>query len=178
MEALFAMAGPRGEFPFTLFRKLSGQSVAHALAGRLAHRVRQGDAVIDTVDDRYGVNRALAGGYEWLGAMDGPDMGFNRPLEHFIDSIRAGKESWSSGRDNLGTLKWRLVRKPLGNRGEPSSEYPEAAGGETRRRRGHYRRGRGQGHFCKIPARGGANLIFIYNSDRFRVQGLSSSVGT
>jgi predicted dehydrogenase len=114
MEAVFAMAGPLSEFPFTYSGSLVGKALRTPWPGVWRIEFDKETVVIDTVDGRYGVYRARADGYEWLGAMDGPDMGFNRPLEHFIESIRAGREPWSSGRDNLGTLKMALGAETFG----------------------------------------------------------------
>jgi predicted dehydrogenase len=114
MEALFEMAGPQGEFPFTYSGSLVGKAPRTPWPGVWRIEFDKETVVVDTVEGRYGVYRALAEGFEWLGAMDGPDMGFNRPLAHFIESIRAGKEPWSSGRDNLGTLKMALGAETFG----------------------------------------------------------------
>ena len=108
IEAVFDMASPHGDFPFTYSGSLVGKAPRTPWPGVWRIEFDKETVVVDTVDGRYGVYRAHADGFEWLGDMEGSDMGFNVSLAHFIDCIVAGKEPWSSGRDNLGTLKMAL----------------------------------------------------------------------
>jgi predicted dehydrogenase len=72
MEALFEMAGPQGEFPFTYSGSLVGKGPRTPWPGVWRIEFDKETVVVDTADGRYGVYRALADGIEWLGAMDAP----------------------------------------------------------------------------------------------------------
>ena len=98
MEALFEMAGLHGEFPFTYSGSLIGKAPRTPWPGVWRIEFDKETVVVDSVDGRYGVYRAHADGFEWLGTMDGPTWASNSPLAHFIGCIRAGKEPWCSGR--------------------------------------------------------------------------------
>ena len=108
IECLFDIKSAGGNFPFTYSGSLVGKAPRTPWPGLWRIEFDTETLVVDTIDGRYGVFRADADGFEWLGRFDGDDMLFNLPLSHFLKSIRLGKEPWSSGRDNLGTLKMAL----------------------------------------------------------------------
>ena len=108
IEALFDMAGPQGAFPFAYSGSLVGKAPRTPWPGHWRIEFDKETVVVDTVEGRYGVYRAHAHGFDWLGRFDDEGMLFNLPLAHFIECIISGKEPWSSGRDNLGTLRMAL----------------------------------------------------------------------
>jgi len=114
IEALFDMSGPGGAFPFTYSGSLVGKAPRTPWPGHWRIEFDRETVAVDTIEGRYGVYRAHTGGYEWLGRFDGDDMLFNLPLAHFIDCVLSGQEPWSSGRDNLGTLKMALGVETFG----------------------------------------------------------------
>jgi predicted dehydrogenase len=116
MEALFDMRGVHGQFPFTYSGSLIGKAPRTPWPGFWRIEFDTQTIVVDRVEGRYGVHRAHAEGFEWLGKFDGDDMLLNLPLAHFISSIRAGSEPWCSGRDNLGTLRMALGAEVYGPR--------------------------------------------------------------
>jgi predicted dehydrogenase len=116
IEAVFDMSGAQGAFPFTYSGSLVGKAPRTPWPGCWRIEFDGETIAVDTVEGRYGVYRAHADGYDWLGRFDGDDMLFNLPLAHFVDCILSGKEPWSSGRDNLGTLKMALGVETFGRR--------------------------------------------------------------
>ncbi|MGN6101176.1 MAG: Gfo/Idh/MocA family protein [Devosia sp.] len=116
MEAVFELSGPTGQFPFTYSGSLVGKAPRTPWPGVWRLEFDRETLVVDTIEGRYGIYRAHAEGYEWLGPMDDADGWFAAPFAHFIDSVTAGKEPWSSGRDNLGSLKMALGGEFFGPR--------------------------------------------------------------
>jgi predicted dehydrogenase len=116
IEALFDMKGKATDFPFTYTGSLVGRAPRTPWGGKWRIELDKETLVVDSIDGRYGVYRAHAEGHEWLASFDGETMGFNRPFEHFIESIGSGTEPWSSGRDNLGTMKMALGAEFFGSR--------------------------------------------------------------
>jgi len=116
IEALFDMQGKATDFPFTYTGSLVGRAPRTPWGGKWRIEFDTETLVIDEIDGRYGVYRAHAGGTEWLASFDGETMGFNRPFEHFVECLVAGTEPWSSGRDNLGTMKMALGAQFFGKR--------------------------------------------------------------
>jgi predicted dehydrogenase len=116
IEAVFEMASPKGQFPFTYSGSLVGKAPRTPWPGVWRLEFDKETLVVDTVAERYGIYRAHADGYEWLGPMDDAEGWFAAPFEHFIDAVQAGREPWSSGRDNLGSLKMALGGEFFGAR--------------------------------------------------------------
>jgi predicted dehydrogenase len=116
IEGLYDMAGPDNQFPFTYTGSLVGKAPRTPWPGVWRIEFDKDTLVIDTVDGRYGIYRAHADGHKWLGRIDGDDMLFELPLIHFAQSIRNGTEPWSSGRDNLGTMKMALGAEVFGKK--------------------------------------------------------------
>ena len=117
IEAVFEMTGARGAFPFTYSGSLVGKAPRTPWPGVWRIEFDQETLVVDTIEGRYGVYRANADGYQYLGPMDDDDTWFSAPFAHFIESVRAGKEPSSSGRDNLGSLKMALGGEYFGAKG-------------------------------------------------------------
>jgi predicted dehydrogenase len=116
VEAVFEMSSPNGQFPFTYSGSLVGKAPRTPWPGVWRIEFDKETLVVDTIGERYGIYRAHAEGYEYLGPMDAADTWFSAPFAHFIDSILAGKEPWSSGRDNLGSLRMALGAEIFGER--------------------------------------------------------------
>ena len=114
MEALFEMEGPGQRFPFTYSGSLVGKAPRTPWSGFWRIEFDAQTVLVDAVEGRYGVYRAHAEGYEWLGPFDAETMLLNLPLAHFIACVREGREPWSSGLDNLGTLKMALGAETFG----------------------------------------------------------------
>lgn len=116
IEGLFDMQGPSGVFPFTYSGSLVGRAPRTPWPGLWRIEFDKETLVVDTVEGRYGLYRAHADGFEWLGRFDGDDMMFGVPLDHFVQCVRDGKEPWTSARDNLGTLKMALGAEIFGDK--------------------------------------------------------------
>lgn len=116
IEALFDMRGQATDFPFTYTGSLVGRAPRTPWGGKWRIELDTETLVVDEIEGRYGVYRAHADGYEHLASFDGESMGFNRPFEHFVACLASGEEPWSSGRDNLGTLKMALGAEYFGKR--------------------------------------------------------------
>jgi predicted dehydrogenase len=114
IEALFDMAGPKGEFPFTYSGNLVSKAPRTDWPGRWRFEFDKQTVVLDTFEGRYGLYASNVDTQEWIGRYDGEDMSFNLPFQHFLDCLASGKEPWSSGRDNLGTLKMALGAEYFG----------------------------------------------------------------
>lgn len=114
IEALFDMEGPKGTFPFTYSGNLVSKAPRTPWPGRWRFEFDRKTILLDTFEDGYGLYASQVDEREWLGRYDGDDMSFNLPLAHFIDSIRTSKEPWSSGRDNLGTMRMALGAEIFG----------------------------------------------------------------
>lgn len=107
IEALYEMVSPRDAFPFLYSGSLVGKGPNTPWGGKWRFEFDRATLVIDTIDGRYGIHRAHADGHDWIGPF-ADEIRFDGSLAHFLASLRAGKEPWSSGRDNLGTLQMAL----------------------------------------------------------------------
>ena len=114
IEALFDMDGKAGAFPFTYSGNLVSKAPRTPWPGRWRFEFDTQTVLLDTFEGRYGLYASNVDHQEWIGPYDGPDMSFNLPLAHFLDCIGSGKEPWSSGRDNLGTMKMALGAEYFG----------------------------------------------------------------
>lgn len=115
IDAVFDMQGEGQSFPFTYSGSLVGKAPRTEWPGNWRIEFDTQTLIIDAIDGRYGIYRAHADGYEWISEINGPDMAFEVPLTHFRDCILKGKEPWSSGRDNLGTLGMALGAELFGS---------------------------------------------------------------
>ncbi|GHA25194.1 dehydrogenase [Devosia pacifica] len=116
IEALFDMKGETAEFPFTYSGNLVSRAPRSPWPGQWRFEFDTKTVLLDTIDGRYGLYACEGDVCEWLGQFDGEDMMFDRPLSHFIDCVRQGKQPWSSGRDNLETLRMALGAEYFGSR--------------------------------------------------------------
>ncbi len=108
LEALFDMDAPLGAFPFGYSGSLVGRAKTTPWPGLWRFEFDRATLVVDTIEGRYGLYHATADGFDWLGTF-GDEVGFAGSLAHFVDSLHAGREPWSSGRDNLGTMAMALA---------------------------------------------------------------------
>lgn len=116
IEAVFEMASAKAKFPFTYTGSLVGKAPRTPWPGVWRIEFDKETLVVDTVEGRYGVYRAHADGYEYLGPMDDGPTWFSAPFAHFIACLNSGTEPSSSGRDNLGSLKMALGGEVFGAR--------------------------------------------------------------
>jgi len=107
LEALFEMASRRDAFPFVYSGSLVGKAPPTPWGGNWRFEFDGATLVVDTIDGRYGLYRATAEGHAWI-APFADEITFDGAFRHFLDSLAAGREPWSSGRDNLGTLRMVL----------------------------------------------------------------------
>ncbi|HWJ74143.1 MAG TPA: Gfo/Idh/MocA family oxidoreductase [Kaistia sp.] len=107
LEALFEMASPRDAFPFVYSGSLIGKAPPTPWGGNWRFEFDQATLIVDTIDGRYGIYQAHAKGHDWI-APFADEIRFDGAFSHFLASLAAGREPWSSGRDNLGTLRMAL----------------------------------------------------------------------
>jgi predicted dehydrogenase len=108
LEALFTMRSGDTSFPFLYSGSLIGKAPRTPWGGLWRLEFEGATLVADEIDGRYGVFKATAGGYEILSPFAGETMMLDASFRHFRTCIEEGKEPWSSGRDNLGTLNMAL----------------------------------------------------------------------
>ncbi len=108
LEALFEMRGPHGAFPFVYSGSLVGRARLTPWPGLWRFEFDRATLVVETIEERYGLYHATAEGFDWIGPF-GDEVVFTASFAHFIDSLRAGREPWSSGHDNLGTMAMALA---------------------------------------------------------------------
>ena len=108
LEALFGMKAPTGAFPFLYSGSLVGRAKLTPWPGLWRFEFDAATLVVDAVEGRYGLYRATSEGFEWIGPF-GDEVVFGPSFAHFVDSLRSGREPWSSGRDNLGTMAMALA---------------------------------------------------------------------
>ena len=108
LEALFNMRTPHGTFPFVYSGSLVGRARLTPWPGLWRFEFDRATLVVDTIEGRYGVYHATADGWDWLGPF-GEEVGFAGSFAHFVEHVQAGREPWSSGRDNLGTMAMALA---------------------------------------------------------------------
>lgn len=106
-EALYRMTSPGGAFPFLYSGNLVGKSPNSQWGGSWRFEFDKATLIVDVIDGDYGLYRANGEQHERLGDF-ASEIGFAPSFDHFVNSIREGREPWSSGRDNLGTLKMAL----------------------------------------------------------------------
>jgi predicted dehydrogenase len=116
VEALFTMANRNSSFPFLYSGSLVTQGTRTPWGGLWRFEFDRGTVIADNIDGQYGLYLASDGRYKFLCAFADESMAFDKSFKHFHDSIKNGKEAWSSGADNLNTLRnglefyrWRRV---------------------------------------------------------------------
>jgi predicted dehydrogenase len=108
LEALFTMAGPNGTFPFLYSGSLVTERTRTPWGGLWRFELDGGTIIADNVDGQYGLFRAGEGQYKFLSPFGDESMAFDKSFSHFQECIKSGKEAWSSGADNLHTLRMVL----------------------------------------------------------------------
>lgn len=106
-EALYRMSDGEASFPFLYSGNLVGKSANSEWGGHWRFEFDSATLLVDRVAGRYGLYRALGGTEEWIGPFSA-DAGVAPAFDHFVDAVLSGMEPWSSGRDNLGTLRMAL----------------------------------------------------------------------
>ena len=178
IEALFEMASPKAKFPFTYTGSLVGKAPRTPWPGVWRIEFDKETLVVDTIAERYGIYRAHAEGHEYLGPMEDGATWFSAPFAHFIACLNAGdgaleqrpRQSWlaqDGARRRISSARDEPSRRDPCGAWRPNARPDEAIIGA----------GAGTGISAKFLHKGGADLIFIYNSGRFRMQGLSSWAG-
>lgn len=107
LEALFEMASAIDRFPFIYTGSLVGKAPPTPWGGDWRFEFDTATIIVGTVDGRYGIYQAHAKGHDWI-APFADDIRFDGAFSHFLSSLAEGREPWSSGRDNLGTLRMVL----------------------------------------------------------------------
>jgi predicted dehydrogenase len=108
LEALFTMESQESIFPFLYSGSLVTQGVTTPWGGLWRFEFDRGTLVADTIEGQYGLFRADEGAYRFLSAFAEDSMAFDKSFKHFYECIRSGQEPWSSGADNLETLRMVL----------------------------------------------------------------------
>jgi predicted dehydrogenase len=108
LEALFTMKSQESIFPFLYTGSLVTQGPATPWGGLWRFEFDRGTVVVDTIDGQYGLFRAHEGAYRFLSAFADESMAFDKSFNHFYECIRSGQQPWSSGADNLETLRMVL----------------------------------------------------------------------
>jgi predicted dehydrogenase len=108
LEALFTMGSPEFSFPFLYSGSLVTQGTRTPWGGIWRFEFDGGTVIADTVDGQYGLFHAKEGSYKFISNFADESMAFDKSFNHFYESIRNGKEPWSSGTDNLHTLAMAL----------------------------------------------------------------------
>jgi len=108
IEALYDMRAPAGTFPFVYSGSLVGRAPKTPWGGLWRIEFDRTTVIVDEIGDEYGMLRAADEGLEKLGPFAAENMSFDASLRHFVECFRSGSEPWSSGRDNLNTLRMAL----------------------------------------------------------------------
>lgn len=108
LEALFEMKSKTMAFPFLYSGSLVGKAPRTPWGGVWRFEFDRATLVADTLDGQYGLFRFDGESQELLTPFAGDGMMLEASFEHFAACIRQGTEPWSSGRDNLGTLRMVL----------------------------------------------------------------------
>jgi predicted dehydrogenase len=108
LEALFTMATWNSSFPFLYSGSLVTRRTRTPWGGLWRFEFDRGTVIADTIDGQYGLFLAGDGQYKLLSAFGDESMAFDKSFTHFHECITNGKEAWSSGADNLNTLRMVL----------------------------------------------------------------------
>lgn len=108
-EALFVMNDGQGTFPFLYSGNLVGKSPNSEWGGNWRFEFDSATLVVERLEQGYGLYRAVGETYDYIGPFSA-DQGFGPSLDHFVSAINGKTEPWSSGRDNLKTLKMAFGR--------------------------------------------------------------------
>jgi predicted dehydrogenase len=102
------MKSQESVFPFLYSGSLVTQGVATPWGGLWRFEFDRDTVVVDSIDGQYGLFRADEGTYRFLSAFAEESMAFDKSFHHFYECIGSGQEPWSSGADNLDTLRMVL----------------------------------------------------------------------
>ena len=108
LEALFEMTGDDTSFPFAYSGSLVGKAPRTPWGGLWRFEFEKASLIADEIEGTYGLFEASESGYELLSPFAGETMMIGASLQHFMECVEQGKEPWSSGRDNIGTMKMAL----------------------------------------------------------------------
>jgi predicted dehydrogenase len=108
LEALFTMKSQESSFPFLYSGSLVTRGARTPWGGIWRFEFDQGTVIADSIDGQYGLFRGNEDNYKFVSAFGDESMGFDKSFSHFYECIRNGKEPWSSGADNLNTLRMVL----------------------------------------------------------------------
>ena len=109
LEALFKMEAGNHHFPFLYSGSLVGKAPRTPWGGLWRFEFEEATLVAAEIDGTYGLFEAAEAGYSLLSPFAGETMMLDASFRHFLSCIREDKEPWSSGRDNLGTLRMALA---------------------------------------------------------------------
>lgn len=109
IAASYQMEGGGLSFPFLYTGSLISTLPPAPWVGLWQLEFDQTTVIIDKVDGVYGIYRGVPSDYELLSLVE-LDILESLPIsfEHFVSCINTGQEPWSSGRDNLLTLRMAL----------------------------------------------------------------------
>lgn len=108
LEALFTMADGVGTFPFLYSGSLVTQRTRTPWGGLWRFEFDLGSIIADNIEGQYGLFRTGDGECKFLSLFGDESMAFDKSLNHFRECIKNGKEAWSSGADNINTLRMIL----------------------------------------------------------------------
>ncbi len=109
LEAMFRMRSGAHEFPFNYSGSLvSRASPALPWGGCWRFELAKETLFAEPFGDAHLLFRRGPSGVEVVSPFGDPTMAFAKSFGHFQQAIRDGVEPWSSGRDNLGTLRMVL----------------------------------------------------------------------
>lgn len=109
LEALFQMKNPATTFPFLYSGSLVGKAPRTPWGGLWRFEFEKATLIVDVIDGEYGLYHANEAGYEMLSPFGDDSMALAKSFAHFKTCVETGREPWSSGRDNLGTLAMALA---------------------------------------------------------------------
>ena len=108
LEALFTMKAQKSSFPFLYSGSLVTQRTKTPWGGLWRFEFDRGTVIAYNIDGQYGLFLVGDGQYKFLSPFADETMAFDKSFHHFHDCIKNGKEPWSSGADNLNTLRMIL----------------------------------------------------------------------
>jgi predicted dehydrogenase len=108
LEALFTMANRDSSFPFLYSGSLVTQRTRTPWGGLWRFEFDRATIIAEHIDGQYGLFLTGDGQYKFLSAFADESMAFDKSFNHFHECIKNGKEAWSSGADNLNTLRMVL----------------------------------------------------------------------
>lgn len=109
LEAIYSMEGNGFTFPFSYSGSFTSTLPPTPWVGLWRFEFDQATLIVDRIGDTYGVYEGTGADLKLLTPMEENVLnGLIPAFSHFVECIEKGVEPWSSGRDNLGTLKMAL----------------------------------------------------------------------